>query len=117
MPDPELPDADNAPRADDLVPGDPPAAAPMGPSTDKKPAVAAPVPAHGEMASQQQLDEGQRAVAEAGGGGVDAAEVPTGEADTGREGQGGTGQGTDDETIESPEVTAHAAQSARTRNA
>src|SRR5437588_8856284 len=101
--DPEIPDADHAATKDDLVPADPPADAPIGAPTDKKPAVAAPIPAHGEMASAEQLAEGERAVEDAGGGGVDTAGLPTGEADTGRPGQGGTGQGTDDQTINEPE--------------
>jgi hypothetical protein len=63
--DPKMPDADDAPTSEDLAPPDPPEHAPTGPATNKKPAVAAPVPTHGEMASQEQLDEGERAVAEA----------------------------------------------------
>ena len=54
----------------------------------------------------RKLDEGERAVQRAGGGGVDTTDLPTGEADTGREGQGGTGQGTDEETVGSAERTA-----------
>jgi hypothetical protein len=57
-----LPDADEAPDAEDLVPEAPPAEAPMVGDPDKKPAVAAPVPAHGEMASAEQLAEGEKAV-------------------------------------------------------
>src|SRR4051794_17637144 len=110
--DPEVPDADDAATSADLAPPDPPAEAPTGPPTDKKPAVAAPVPAHGEMASMEQLDEGERAVEEAGGGGVDTSGIPTGEADTGRPGQGGSGQGTDDDTIGEPERTARAIEAA-----
>src|SRR3954469_25904497 len=112
--DPELPDAADAARAEDLVPEDPPADAPTDRKlADHKPAVDAPVPAHGEMASMEQLDEGERAVEMAGGGGVDTDGLPTGEADTGRPGQGGTGPGTDDQTIGDPEVTAKAANASR----
>jgi hypothetical protein len=57
-----LPDADEAPDAEDLVPKAPPSEAPMVGDPDKKPAVAAPVPAHGEMASAEQLAEGEKAV-------------------------------------------------------
>src|SRR3954462_1106012 len=110
--DPQLPDPDEAPSAEDLVPAEPPAGATSGAPTRKKPAVGAPVPAHGEMASQEQLDEGERAVELAGGGGVDTSGIPTGEADTGRPGQGGTGQGTDDETVGAPERTAEALEAA-----
>src|SRR3954463_12865488 len=110
--DPEVPDADDAATSADLAPPDPPAEAPTGPPTRKKPAVGAPVPAHGEMASQEQLDEGERAVELAGGGGVDTSGIPTGEADTGRPGQGGTGQGTDDEAVGAPERTAEALEAA-----
>lgn len=87
-----LPDADQAATAADLAPADAPAEAPAVGDPDKKPAVAAPVPAHGEVASMDQLQEGDTAVEEAGGGGVDTTGIPTGEADTGRPGQGGTGQ-------------------------
>ena len=52
-----VPDADDAARARDLLPEDPPADAPVTGDPDKKPAVASPVPAHGEMASQEQLRE------------------------------------------------------------
>jgi hypothetical protein len=57
-----VPDADEAASVADLAPEDPPADAPATGDPDKKPAVAAPVPAHGEMASQEQLDEGEAAV-------------------------------------------------------
>jgi hypothetical protein len=60
--DPELPDAADAAEAEDLVPDDPPGAAPRLGHGDHKPAVKAPVPAHGEMASADQLAEGERAV-------------------------------------------------------
>ena len=107
-----MPDASEAPDAEDLAPEDPPEAAPSVGNPDKKPAVAAPVPAHGEMASHEQLAEGEAAVEVAGGGGTDTSGIPTGEADTGRRGQGGTGQDTDDETIGEPERTARAAERA-----
>lgn len=110
--DPKIPDADEALSSRDLAPPEPPEGAPTGPATNKKPAVAAPVPAHGEMASKEQLDEGERAVEEAGGGGVDTSDIPTGEADTGRPGQGGTGQGTDDQAVGEPERTAQAMEEA-----
>ena len=61
-PEAELPDADDAADAEDLVPDDPPARAPRGDHDDNKPAVKAPVPAHGELASADQLAEGERAV-------------------------------------------------------
>lgn len=68
------------------------------------------VPAHGEMASQEQIREGVEAVEEAGGGGTDMGGNPTGEADTGRPGQGGTGQGTNNSTVGDPETTGAAAR-------
>src|SRR3954470_21319842 len=111
--DPELPDAADAARAEDLVPEDPPSESPADDAlAGHKPAVDAPVPAHGEMASMEQLDEGERAVELAGGGGIDTSGMPTGEADTGRPGQGGTGQGTDDQTVGEPERTAEALEAA-----
>lgn len=70
MADPDMPDADDAAGVADIVPDDPPADAPTIGDPDKKPAVAAPVPAHGEMASAEQLAEGAGAVDAAGGGGV-----------------------------------------------
>lgn len=108
-----VPDPEDAATSEDLVPDDPPAGAPATGDPDKKPAVAPPVPAHGEMASQEQIREAVLAAEEAGGGGADTSGIPTGEADTGRPGQGGTGQGTDDSTVGSPEVTAEAARRAR----
>jgi hypothetical protein len=57
-----MPDADDAPKADDLAPDAPSAEAPMVGDPDKKTAVEAPVPAHGEMASAEQLAEGEKAV-------------------------------------------------------
>lgn len=66
-----VPDADGAADADDLAPEDPPPEAAAVGNPDKKPAVAPPVPAHGEMASQEQLDEGERAV-----GQVESPEAP-----------------------------------------
>jgi hypothetical protein len=108
-----VPDADDAATAADLAPEDPPADAPAIGDPDKKPSVSPPVPAHGEMASQEQIREAVIAAEEAGGGGTDMGGIPTGEADTGRPGQGGTGQGTDDSTVGSPEVTAEAARAAR----
>jgi hypothetical protein len=57
-----MPDADDALTADDLLPEDPPADAPTADPTDRKPAVKPPVPTHGEMASREQLEEGERAV-------------------------------------------------------
>ena len=109
---PTLPDPDDAPSAEDLVPADPPGDAPTGDDIGRKPAVAAPVPAHGEMASAEQLDEGARAVEMAGGRDMDTAGLSTGEADTGRPGQGGIGLGTEDETIGEPEQTAAALEAA-----
>jgi hypothetical protein len=111
--DASVPDSDDAADVDDLLPEDPPTDAPATGDPNKKPAVAAPVPAHGEMASQEQLDEGDEAVERAGGGGTDTAGIPTGEADTGRPGQGGSGQGTDDDTVGTPEQTADAATESR----
>ena len=108
-----VPDAADAATADDLAPEEPPRGAPATGDPDKKPAVSPPVPAHGEMASQEQLDEGDRAVEAAGGGGTDTAGIPTGAADTGREGQGGTGQGTDDAPNGPAEQTADAMRRAR----
>src|SRR5688500_5942812 len=83
-----VPDAEDAPTKDDLAPEDPPADAPATGDPDKKPAVSPPVPAHGEMASQEQIREAVLAAEEAGGGGTDMSHTATGEADTGREGQG-----------------------------
>lgn len=57
-----MPDPADAPTADDLLPDEPPADAPTADPTDRKPAVKPPVPTHGEMASREQLDEGERAV-------------------------------------------------------
>lgn len=108
-----LPDADDAPTAEDLRPEEPPAGAPAIGDPDKKAAIASPVPAHGEMASREQIREAVLAAEEEGGGGTDMGGIPTGEADTGRPGQGGTGQGTDDETVGDPEVTAEAMRRAR----
>jgi hypothetical protein len=106
-----VPDAEDAATAEDLAPEEPSEAAPAIGDPDKKPSVSPPVPAHGEMASQEQIREAVIAAEEAGGGGEHVG--PTGEADTGREGQGGTGQGTDDSTVGSPETTAAAARDAR----
>ncbi|HWJ63042.1 MAG TPA: hypothetical protein VNS19_13825 [Acidimicrobiales bacterium] len=74
-----VPDAGDAARARDLLPEDPPADAPATGDPDKKPAVSPPVPAHGEMASQEQLREGAIA-AEA----ADAGAGPDGARDAGR---------------------------------
>ena len=106
-----VPDADDAARAEDLVPEEPSDAAPAIGDPNKKASVSPPVPAHGEMASQEQIREAVLAAEEAGGGGEDMG--PTGEADTGREGQGGTGQGTNDSAVGTPEDTAAAAEEAR----
>jgi hypothetical protein len=103
-----VPDAEDAPTKDDLAPEDPSAAAPAIGDPEKTPSVGPPVPAHGEMASKKQIREAVLAAEEAGGGGTDMEGIPTGEADTGRAGRGGTGQGTDNSTVGSPEVTAHA---------
>lgn len=92
-----VPDAEAAPAAAELTPDAPPTDAAATGDPDKKAAAAAPIPAHGEMASQDQLDEGERAAELAGGGGVDTTGIPTGEADTGRPGQGGSGQGAVDD--------------------
>lgn len=111
--DARLPDAEDAAEVEDLAAEDPPEGAPATGDPDKKPSVRAPVPAHGEMASQDQLAEAAEAVEAAGGGGTDVSGIPTGEADTGRPGQGGTGQGTDDEAVGPAEVTAATARRAR----
>lgn len=108
-----VPDADDAATSEDLEPEDPPEDAPATGDPDKKPSVRPPVPAHGEMASREQIQEAVRAAEEVGGDGTDMGDNPTGEADTGRPGQGGTGQGTDDSTVGDPEVTATAAREAR----
>lgn len=89
--DPELPDPEDAPRAEDLTPPEPPEGAPVAGDPDQKPAVKAPVPAHGEMASSDQLNEGERAVELAEEDGVDTSEVTIGEAGPSRPRQGGTG--------------------------
>lgn len=60
-----LPDAEDAPTSDDLVPEDPPADAPVTGGADQKTAVGPPVPAHGEMASQEQIREAALAEDEA----------------------------------------------------
>ena len=62
MPDPRLPDSEDAATADDLVPEDPPGDTPVRADRRTKTAVKAPVNAHGEMASAEQLAEGERAV-------------------------------------------------------
>jgi hypothetical protein len=111
-----VPDADEAATKDDLVPEEPSAGAPAIGDPDKKPSVRPPVPAHGEMASQEQIREAVLAAEEAGGGGTDMSGNPTGEADTGRPGQGGAGQGTGDEAVGSPEVTAAAMRDARSED-
>lgn len=108
-----VPDAEDLPTHEDLAPEDPSEAAPAIGDPDKKPAVPAPVPAHGEMASREQLREAVLAAEEAGGGGTDTSGVSTGEAETGRPGQGGSGQGTDDSTVGDPEDTAAAMRRAR----
>lgn len=108
-----VPDAEDAARAEDLAPEEPSEGAPAIGDPNKKPSVSPPVPAHGEMASREQIREAVLAAEEAGGGGTDMTGNPTGEADTGREGQGGTGQGTDDSSIGDPEVTARAMREAR----
>lgn len=108
-----LPDADDAADLEDLAPEEPPTGAPATGDPDKKPAVPAPVAAHGEMASQDQLGLADEAVEAAGGGGTDTTGISTGEADTGRPGQGGTGQGTDDAAVGSPERTVEVAERAR----
>lgn len=60
-----LPDAEDAPTSDDLVPEDPPADAPVTGDADQKTAVGPPVPAHGEMASREQIREAALAEEEA----------------------------------------------------
>lgn len=56
-----MPDAEDAPRAEDLIPDEPPANAPMIGDPAKKTAIDAPVPAHGLSASPEQRAEGERA--------------------------------------------------------
>jgi short-subunit dehydrogenase len=107
-----VPDAEDAATKDELVPDAPPAEAPAIGDPDKKAAVAAPVPAHGEMASKEQMREAVLAAEEAGGG-TDIGGIPTGEADTGRPGEGGTGEGGNRATEGDPEVTAAAMRRAR----
>jgi hypothetical protein len=114
--DAAVPDAEDAATSDDLLPEDPPADAPATGDPDKKPSVRPPVPAHGEMASQEQIREAVEAAEEAGGGGTDMGDNPTGEADTGRPGQGGTGQGTNDSTVGDPTTTGAAARDTRRDN-
>lgn len=58
-----VPDADHASRAEDLLPEPPPENAPATGDPDKKSALGAPVPAHGALASTEQLDEGGEAEA------------------------------------------------------
>ena len=62
-----VPDADDAADHEDLLPEDPPADLPATGDPDKKPAVSPPVPAHGEMASQEQLREAALAAEEEDG--------------------------------------------------
>lgn len=57
-------DEDDLPDADDLRPDDPPADAPTRGDRDARSAISAPVPAHGEMASGEQLDEATTAAEE-----------------------------------------------------
>lgn len=63
-----VPDAEDAPTRDDLAPEDPPEEAPATGDPDKKTAVSAPIPAHGEMASAEQLKEATAAAEEADDG-------------------------------------------------
>ena len=63
-----VPDAEDAPKAKDIAPPEPPADAPVTAGTDEAPAVDAPVPSHGEVASAQQLAEGEKAVDATEGG-------------------------------------------------
>lgn len=60
--DAQLPDAEDAPTSEDLRPEPASDDAPTTGSTNDPSAVAAPVPAHGEMASQEQLDEAKEAM-------------------------------------------------------
>lgn len=62
-----VPDADDAPTSEDLVPEEPPGDAPAVGDPNKKTAVEPPVPAHGEMASQEQIREAVIAAEEADG--------------------------------------------------
>jgi hypothetical protein len=59
-----VPDAGSAPDKDDLKPEDPPVDGPAEGDPDKTSAVPPPVPAHGEMASAEQLEEAARAARE-----------------------------------------------------
>jgi len=59
-----MPDAAEAPAARDLVPEHPPDDALTGEPTARKTAVKAPIPAHGEVASAEQLAGGERATEE-----------------------------------------------------
>jgi hypothetical protein len=95
---PDMPDPEDAPSAADLVPAEAEGAATRraGAGTEQdtaRPAVEAPVPTHGELASEEQLDEGERAVELAGGGGVDAGPPP-------------------DDDVDEPERTARAIEAA-----
>jgi hypothetical protein len=59
-----VPDAADAPDKDDLKPDAPPPGAPAEGDLDKTSAVDPPVPAHGEMASPEQIREATRAAEE-----------------------------------------------------
>jgi len=56
-----VPDAEDAPKAEELLPEEPADDAPAAGDPDKKPAVAPPVPAHGESASADQIREATEA--------------------------------------------------------
>lgn len=56
-----VPDAADAPRAEDLLPDEPPDEAPVTGDPNKKTAVESPIPSHGMSASSEQLAEGERA--------------------------------------------------------
>lgn len=67
-----VPDEQDLPTHEDLAPEEPSAAAPATGDPEKKSAVPAPVPAHGEMASREQIREAVLAQEEADGGGPDS---------------------------------------------
>lgn len=79
-----VPDAEDAPTKDELMPEDPPEDAPATGDPDKKAAVPAPVPAHGEVASREQIREAALAAEEADDEDGGSSGHPTGEADADR---------------------------------
>ncbi|MCU1498599.1 MAG: hypothetical protein JWM47_2552 [Acidimicrobiales bacterium] len=88
-----VPDAEDLPTHEDLAPEEPSAAAPAIGDPDKTSAVPPPVPAHGEMASREQIREAVLAAEEAGDGGDGSGSTAAGDGGTDQPEQGATGHG------------------------